>query len=96
MSEYNEKETEGHRGRTMGRRTLFRTVESDKKLLHAVVHKVDFIVGHQAKRFRSLVSYQEESKYPFGGHAQFHDIGLDPALSWVTVLGWHLASIPTI
>jgi len=92
----NERAVEGRRGRDKGRRTLFRTVESNKKLLHAVVHKADFVVGHQPTWFRSLVSYQDESKPPFGGHAQFHDIGLNPALSWVTVLGWHSESIPAI
>src|ERR1700760_4278558 len=30
-----------------GRRTLFRTVESDKELLHAIVHKAHFVVRHQ-------------------------------------------------
>jgi hypothetical protein len=27
-------------------------------------------------------------------HAQFHDIGFNPALSWVTVLGQRIESMP--
>jgi hypothetical protein len=38
---------EKRRGRDKDRRTLFRTVESNEELLHAIVHKVDFVVGHQ-------------------------------------------------
>lgn len=84
------------RWRDKGRRTLFRAIESDEELLHVVVHKVDFIVGHQSKRFQRLVSYQEELESLFDGHAQFHNIGLNPAFSWVTVLGWPFESIPAV
>lgn len=87
---------EGRGGRDKNTHTFFRTVESDEELLHAVVHEADFVVGHQPNKFRGRISYQDGSKDTFGGHAQFHNIGFNPALSWVTVLGWHFESIPAV
>jgi hypothetical protein len=60
--QYNERVVKGRRGRGEGRHTLFRAIESDKELLHAIVHEADFVVGHQPNRFRGPVSYQEKSK----------------------------------
>jgi len=68
-----------------GRRTLFRTIESDEELLHAIVHEVDLIVRHQPSMARGRISYQRQAEIPLVKHVQFHNIGLDPSLSWVTV-----------
>ena len=46
-------------------------------------------------QFQGLISCQVGWKAILG-HAQFHDIRLNPALSWVTVLEWHLESTSAI
>ena len=60
--------------------TLFRSVEADRELLHAVVDQVDIIVRHESGESGRISAQRSRSPTHANGDSQLHNVRLDTTL----------------